>query len=77
MPTAPAAAASSSAGFWLPPGMEAETQRLNDALKSVGTTATERVARLPPRWHHRRGGVAEADDQTSKFVVTLARSPAW
>ena len=68
LPTAQTAGASS--GFWLPPGMEAETQRLNDALKTVGTTATDTGGKIKDAGTTGAAGIADADDKTSKFVVT-------
>ena len=68
LPTAQTASAST--GFWLPPGMEAETQRLNDALKTVGTTATDTGGKIKDAGNTGAAGIADADDKTSKFVVT-------
>ncbi len=62
--------AGASTGFWLPPGMEAETQRLNDALKTVGTTATDTGSKIKDAGTSGGEGIKDADDQTSKFVVT-------
>ena len=50
--------------------MEAETQRLNDALKTVGTTATETGGKIKDAGNTGAAGIADADDKTSKFVVT-------
>jgi len=45
-------------GFWLPPGMEAETQRLNDALKNRGHHGHGHGRQNQGRRHHWRDGAS-------------------
>jgi TP901 family phage tail tape measure protein len=66
MPAQPAATSS----FWLPSGMEAEARRLNDALRSVGTSATEMGGKLKDGGTKGKEALDEADDSAKKFVVT-------
>jgi len=45
-PAAAPAAQAASPSFWLPPGMEAETQRLNTALNNVGNAGADAGSKL-------------------------------
>jgi TP901 family phage tail tape measure protein len=70
LPTAPAAAAGTSAGFWLPPGMEADAKRLDTALANVGKTAADTGGKIKSGMKDGADATKDADDKTARLVVT-------
>ena len=71
VPATPAATqAASSPGFWLPPGMEAETKRLDAALKSAGTAGADAADKIKTGMNDAADQTAKATGHTNKWVVS-------
>ncbi len=82
VPATPGAAASMTAaqgagqGFWLPPGMEAETKRLNDALRNVGTSGADAAKKIKTGMDDAANATAGAKKKGDELIVswnTIAR----
>ena len=68
-PAAPAAQAASPS-FWLPPGMEAEAERLNTALRNVGNVGTAAGSKIAAGMKPANTVLDDTKKKTEKFTIS-------
>ena len=69
-PTAAPVAQAASPSFWLPPGMEAEAQRLNTALRNVGVAGAEAGSKIATGLKPANTALDDGEKKAEKFTIT-------